>query len=46
VEQNSSLKEKMKAAMAKHCKAKLKSLDLTGDHTDPGERMVKYSTNT
>jgi hypothetical protein len=38
VEQNSSLKEKMKAAMEKHYKAKLKALDLSGVHTDPGER--------
>jgi hypothetical protein len=46
VEQNSALKEKIKAAMAKHYKAKSEALDLSGFHTDPGERMVMYNTYT
>jgi hypothetical protein len=45
VEQNSALKEKIKAVMAKHYKAKSKALDLSRFHTDPGERMVMYNTH-
>jgi hypothetical protein len=43
VELNSTLKEKIKAAMAKRYNADLKSLDLSRFHTDAGERMVMYS---
>jgi hypothetical protein len=46
VEQNSALKEKKKASVAKHWKAKSEALDVSGFHTDPGERMVMYSTHT
>jgi hypothetical protein len=44
VELNSTLKEKIKAAMVKRYNGNLKALDLSRFHTDPGERMVVYNT--
>jgi hypothetical protein len=46
VEQNSAVKEKIKAAVAKRYEAKPEALDLSGLYTDPGERMVMCNTHT
>jgi hypothetical protein len=43
VELNSTLKEKIKAAVVKRYNADLKALDLSRFHTDAGERKGKYS---
>jgi hypothetical protein len=45
VELNSTVKEKIKAAMVKHYNADLKALDLSRFHTDPGERLEVYNTH-
>jgi hypothetical protein len=41
-ELNSTLKDKIKAAVMKHYNADLKTLDLSRFHADPGEGMVVY----
>jgi hypothetical protein len=46
VELNSTLKEKIKAAMVKRYDGNLKAVDLSRFHTDPAERMVVYNTHT
>jgi hypothetical protein len=43
VELSSGLKEKMNAVILKRYKANSKALDLSRFHTDPGERVLKYS---
>jgi hypothetical protein len=45
VEVNSPLKDKIKAAVSKCYEARSRALDLSGFHTDPGERMVLCSTH-
>jgi nuclear RNA export factor len=46
IEFDSSLKEKLKAAMEKRYNCNLKALDLSWFHADPGERMVIHIQNT
>jgi hypothetical protein len=46
VEVNSPLKEKMKAAALKRYEARSRALNVSWFHTDPGDRMVMYSTHT